>query len=181
MAGVLLALAVVLMTAMHALAERVAAGAPGWLNLVVLVLAWDGIKVALLAARSGLGALALAAAACGQSRSGAGALVALRCERRTFVFGDEPTPEAPIAPAVTPIAEWQIDLLRKALDARGLTTMSERQSAIEAAAGRPVESLRALTHDEGLQVLSRLGQAPASGRGETRALKSPANRLDSAA
>lgn len=61
MAGVLLALAVVLMTAMHALAERVAAGAPGWLNLVVLVLAWDGIKVALLAARSGLGALALAA------------------------------------------------------------------------------------------------------------------------
>lgn len=61
MAGVLLALAGVLMTAMHALAERVAAGAPGWLNLVVLVLAWDGIKVALLAACSGLGALALAA------------------------------------------------------------------------------------------------------------------------
>ena len=61
MAGVLLAVAVVLMTAMHALAERVAAGAPGWLNLVVLVLAWDGIKVALLAARSGSGALALSA------------------------------------------------------------------------------------------------------------------------
>lgn len=58
MAGLLLALAVVLMTAMHALAEQVAAGAPGWLNLVVLVLAWDGIKLALLAGRSGLGALA---------------------------------------------------------------------------------------------------------------------------
>jgi hypothetical protein len=61
MAGVLLALAVVLMTAMHTLAEQVAAGGPAWLNLVVLVLAWDGIKMALLAARSGLGALALSA------------------------------------------------------------------------------------------------------------------------
>ncbi|KQP66908.1 hypothetical protein [Nocardioides sp. Leaf285] len=61
MTGVLLALAVVLVTAMHALAEQVAAGAPGWLNLVVLVLAWDGVKVALLAARSGSGALALSA------------------------------------------------------------------------------------------------------------------------
>ncbi|WP_166139833.1 hypothetical protein [Nocardioides ochotonae] len=80
------------------------------------------------------------------------------------LFGDEPTPDAPIAPAVTPIAEWQINLLRKALDARSLTTMSERQSVIEAAAGRSVESLRALTHDEGLQVLSRLGQAPVLGR-----------------
>ncbi|KQP66909.1 hypothetical protein ASF47_04170 [Nocardioides sp. Leaf285] len=65
---------------------------------------------------------------------------------------------------IAPIADWQIDLLRKALDARGLTTMSERQSAIEAAAGRRVESLRTLTHDEGLHVLSRLAQAPASGR-----------------
>ena len=80
------------------------------------------------------------------------------------LFGEEPTPDAPVPPAVTPFADWQIDLLRKALGSRGLTTMSERQSAIEPAAHRPVESLRALTHDEGLQVLSRLGQAPTSGR-----------------
>lgn len=80
------------------------------------------------------------------------------------LFGDDPAPPAPGAPTVTPIADWQIDLLRKALDARGLTTMSERQSAIEADADRPVESLRALTHSEALQVLSRLGQAPATTR-----------------
>ena len=30
-------------------AEAVAAGAPGWLNLVVLVLAWDAIKIGWLA------------------------------------------------------------------------------------------------------------------------------------
>lgn len=61
MAGVLLALAAVLMTVMHTLAEQVEAGGPAWLNLVVLVLAWDGIKVVLLATRSGLGALAMSA------------------------------------------------------------------------------------------------------------------------
>lgn len=80
------------------------------------------------------------------------------------LFGEGPAPEAPVAPVTAPIADWQIDLLRKALDARGLTTMSERQSAIEAAARRRGESLRTLTHDEGLHVVSRLGQAPASGR-----------------
>jgi hypothetical protein len=45
----LLAIAAALLTAMHVVAEAVAACAPGWLNLVVLVLAWDTIKVALLA------------------------------------------------------------------------------------------------------------------------------------
>lgn len=75
------------------------------------------------------------------------------------LFGDD----APLEPvdatkAPTPIADWQVDLLRKALDARGLTSMPDRQQAIEDAAGRAVQSLRALTHDEGLQVLSRLGQ-----------------------
>lgn len=44
----LLAIAVVFLIAMHMVAEAVAAGAPGWLNLVVLVLAWDAIKLALL-------------------------------------------------------------------------------------------------------------------------------------
>lgn len=45
----LLALATVLLALTHALAEAVAAGVPGWLNLVVLVLAWDAIKFGLLA------------------------------------------------------------------------------------------------------------------------------------
>lgn len=80
------------------------------------------------------------------------------------LFGDDPAPPISAAPVATPIAAWQIDLLRKALDARGLTGMDERRTAIEAAAGRAVQSLRALTHDEGLQVLSRLGQAPTSSR-----------------
>lgn len=35
--------------------------------------------------------------------------------------------------------------------------MSDRRALIEEAAGRPVESLRALTHDEGLRVLAKLG------------------------
>lgn len=80
------------------------------------------------------------------------------------LFGDD-DPEEPVHPVqrVEPLAsDWQIDLLRKALDARGLTTMAERQQAVEAAAGRAVESLRGLTHEEALRVLSRLGQAPAS-------------------
>lgn len=78
------------------------------------------------------------------------------------LFGDdEPVQPEPVETAPTPIADWQVDLLRKALDARGLTAMAERQQAIEQAAGRPVESLRALTHAEALGVLSKLGPAPA--------------------
>lgn len=42
-------LAGVAVIAMHLLAEAVADGAPGWLNLVVLVLAWDAIKFGLAA------------------------------------------------------------------------------------------------------------------------------------
>ncbi|MBM9458768.1 hypothetical protein JK386_02560 [Nocardioides sp. zg-536] len=42
-------LAAVLLVAMHLLSEAVAAGAPGWLNLGVLVLAWDELKVGWLA------------------------------------------------------------------------------------------------------------------------------------
>lgn len=45
----LLALAATLLALMHALAEAVAAGSPGWLNLVVPVLAWDAIKFGVLA------------------------------------------------------------------------------------------------------------------------------------
>ena len=80
------------------------------------------------------------------------------------LFGDD-DPEEPAHPVqhVEPSAsDWQIDLLRKALDARGLTTQVERQAAIEAAAERPVESLRALTQEEALRILSGLGQTLAS-------------------
>src|SRR5688500_3872234 len=56
----LLLLALVLLSAMHALAEAVASGAPAWLNLVVLLLAWDAIKVSYLAIGVWLRALAMA-------------------------------------------------------------------------------------------------------------------------
>jgi len=84
------------------------------------------------------------------------------------LFGDD-APNVPVeaAHAETPIADWQVGLLRKALDARGLTTMVDRRRAIESAAGRAVESLRALRHDEVMRVLSQLGEAPASGRRTT--------------
>jgi hypothetical protein len=86
------------------------------------------------------------------------------------LFGDD-APSVPVkpAPTLTTIADWQIDLLRKALDARGLVTMADRQHAVESAAGRAVESLRALTHDEAMRVLTQLGQAPASDRRTTSA------------
>lgn len=82
------------------------------------------------------------------------------------LFGDDPAPQPVEPPRVAPIADWQVELLRNALEARGLTSMAERRQVIESAAGRSVESLRSLTHDEGMQVLSRLGQQP-SGRSAT--------------
>ncbi|WP_459976109.1 hypothetical protein, partial [Nocardioides pyridinolyticus] len=77
------------------------------------------------------------------------------------LFGDD-EPDEPATrttPTTTPAASWQVDLLRKALDGRGMTTMAERQGAIEDAIGRPVESLRALTSEEALRALSKLGGA----------------------
>ena len=77
------------------------------------------------------------------------------------LFGDDEPRDQHIAEsAPAPITDWQIDLLRKALDARELITMADRRLAIETAAGRSVESLRALTHEEALRVLSRLGPTP---------------------
>lgn len=58
----LLAVAAALLLAMHLVAVAVVAGAPGWLNLVVLVLAWDAIKLVglsiLTAIRAATGVLA---------------------------------------------------------------------------------------------------------------------------
>lgn len=48
-AAALFGLATVLVLATHVVADAVSAGAPGWLNLVVLVLAWDALKVGWLA------------------------------------------------------------------------------------------------------------------------------------
>lgn len=49
LAAALVCLAAVLLLAMHVVANAVAAGAPGWLHVLVLVLAWDAIKVGWLA------------------------------------------------------------------------------------------------------------------------------------
>lgn len=59
-AAALLLLAATLLLAMHVIAQAIASGAPGWLNLVVLVLAWDAIKFACLAIGVVLRALASA-------------------------------------------------------------------------------------------------------------------------
>lgn len=76
------------------------------------------------------------------------------------LFGDdEPVRPAPPPAEPTPVAAWQIDLLRKALDARGLHSMDDRQRLIEASVGRPVSSLRALTHEEAMRALARLGES----------------------
>ena len=74
---------------------------------------------------------------------------------------DEPERPAAAVPGPAPASDWQVDLLRKALDARGLTAQEERQAAIQEHVDHPVTSLRSLTHDEALRVLSRLGQSPA--------------------
>lgn len=48
-AAAMLAVAASLIVALNVVSDAVAAGAPGWLNLVVLVLAWDAIKIGWLA------------------------------------------------------------------------------------------------------------------------------------
>ena len=86
------------------------------------------------------------------------------------LFGDD-QPDEPVQPVRTEasIADWLVDAIRKALTARGLTTMVERQEAIETVAGRPVESLRSLTRAEALRVLSALTPEPAAQTGSTSA------------
>ncbi|WP_232676814.1 hypothetical protein [Nocardioides sp. R-C-SC26] len=70
-----------------------------------------------------------------------------------------PEPPLPSPPAVP---EWQIGLLRKALDARGLDDMTARKAAIDAAVGRPVASLRELTAAEAMGALRVLGEDQAA-------------------
>lgn len=56
-AVMLFVVAAVLLVVMQALSEAVAGGAPGWLNLLVLVLAWDAIKMAVLAMTQAVGCI----------------------------------------------------------------------------------------------------------------------------
>lgn len=88
-------------------------------------------------------------------------------ELALFALDDDQDQVVEEAPA--PIATWQIDLLRKALDVRGLSGMRERQQLIEELAGRTVASLRELTGEEGLKILARLGDTPTpkAGSGST--------------
>lgn len=86
------------------------------------------------------------------------------------LFGDEPDEATlPAAPRPSPVADWQVDLLRKALDAQGLTGMAERRSAVEKAVGRQVESLRQLSSEEALSALSKLGGSSSASRPTTSA------------
>ena len=48
-AMLLLGLAASLLATMHGIASAISAGAPTWLNVLVLVLAWDALKVGWLA------------------------------------------------------------------------------------------------------------------------------------
>ena len=87
------------------------------------------------------------------------------------LFGESASPDEPVRPLAgeTPIADWLVKNIRTALASRGLTTMAERQQAVEAVVERPVESLRSLTRAEALRVLSSLAATPAPQEGRTSA------------
>lgn len=59
-----------------------------------------------------------------------------------------------------PIDDWRVDQLRRALDARGLITMADRQRAVEDAVGRQVDSLRSLTRKEATRVIAEFDPPP---------------------
>ncbi|MGY1792783.1 hypothetical protein ACI796_02215 [Geodermatophilus sp. SYSU D00525] len=84
------------------------------------------------------------------------------------LFGDDASTEESTQPVLTEasIADWLVNDVRTALTTRGLTTMAERQKAIEAIVARPVESLRSLTRAEALRVVSSLAstRAPQTSR-----------------
>ena len=72
-------------------------------------------------------------------------------------------------PAQDSIADGLVDAIREAPTDRGLTTMPERQQAVEAVTGRPIESLRSLTRAEALRVVSDLSPTTAPKAGATSA------------
>ncbi len=83
------------------------------------------------------------------------------------LFGGDASPEESEqrVPAEAGIADWLVNDIRTALTTRGLTTMAERQQAIEAIVERPVESLRSLTRAEALRVLASLRSESAAQTG----------------
>lgn len=88
------------------------------------------------------------------------------------LFGDSAASQAaqpkPSAVPSSGIADWQVAQVRRALDARGVREMQDRQQLIVGLVGRPVESLRALTSSEALSLLQQLAQAkPATGSGSS--------------
>lgn len=62
------AIAIILLLAMRVVEVWIAAGAPGWLNLVVLVLAWDAIKFGLTSCLVAFGCARELAVAAASSR-----------------------------------------------------------------------------------------------------------------
>jgi hypothetical protein len=85
----------------------------------------------------------------------------MRDEVPPFALDD--APEQVREEAAMPTTTWQIDLLWKALDARGVAEIAERQQGIGDYAGRPVASLRELSGAEVLRILSKLGEQPSAG------------------
>lgn len=78
------------------------------------------------------------------------------------LFGEElPGEPDQSAQAEQPLADWLVNSLREALIARGFVATAERQQAIEAVVGRPVDSLRSLTRAEALRALDQLASASA--------------------
>lgn len=59
-------------------------------------------------------------------------------------------------PVVHGLSQWKIDMLRAALDRKGLSSMLERQRAVEAIVGHNVANLRQLTSGEATAVLEAL-------------------------
>ena len=82
------------------------------------------------------------------------------------LFGEDPPREPAQHPTAAdqPLADWLVTSLRDALVAGGHVSTTERQAAIEAAVGRPVESLRSLTRGEALRALDQLASKPSSAK-----------------
>jgi hypothetical protein len=106
--------------------------------------------------RQALTSFGLAATAAFKARAASALSIACMASELSL-FGDE-LPQAPGQPVPRDdsIPDWLVEDIRAALTALGLTTMAERQRAIEAAVERPVESLRALTRAEALRVMASL-------------------------
>ena len=84
------------------------------------------------------------------------------------LFGDpRPQPQLPTPLAGETLPAWQIDRLRKDLDALGLVTMEERKALIEELVGRSVASLRDLTFVEARTIGEKLSARRATTEAST--------------